>query len=247
VADQETLPHLLTHSSGIPSYTASPDYQRMMMMPVTVQDMIDRFKSRPLEFEPGSTYRYNNSGYFLLGAIIEKVSGKSYEQYLQDHIFTPLGMRDTGYDRSQVILKQRASGYARGPAGIVNAAYLDMGQPFSAGSLYSTVEDLLIWDQALYTDTLVSAASRERLFRPYIAATAQSHYGYGWSISTVAGRRNVAHGGGINGFNTYISRFPDDRAVFIGLRNVLGPPAPGMNAELAAILFGEAREPSTPR
>jgi CubicO group peptidase (beta-lactamase class C family) len=242
VADRVTIHHLLTHSSGIPSFTGLPSYEPNMPMKVTVAQMIDRFKNLPLEFEPGSTFKYDNSGYFLLGAIIEKVSGKPYDAFLQENIFKPLGMRDTGYDWSSVVLKNRASGYTRGPAGLDNAPYLDMGQPYAAGSLYSTVDDLLIWDQALYTEKLVKSASLDQIFHPWIAAGPMGQYGYGWGVSVVKGHRNIAHGGGINGFNTYISRFPDDHAVFIWLRNVIAPASPTMNQDLAAILLGEKGE-----
>jgi len=243
VADRVTIHHLLTHSSGIPSYTGLSDYGPRMATKATIAEMIGRFKDLPLEFEPGSSYKYDNSGYFLLGAIIEKVSGKAYDVFLHDNIFVPLGMHDTGYDRSNVVLKNRASGYTRGPGGLENAAYLDMGQPYAAGSLYSTVDDLLIWDQALYTEKLVKAASLDQVFHPWIAAGPQGQYGYGWTLSTVRGHRNIAHGGGINGFNSYISRFPDDRAVFIWLRNVVSPAPPTLNGDLAGILFGEKIEP----
>lgn len=242
VADRVTIHHLLTHSSGIPNFTGLPDYGSRMPIKSSVAEMIDRFKNLPLEFEPGSSFKYDNSGYFLLGAIIEKVGGKPYDVFLQENIFKPLGMRDTGYDWTSVVLKNRASGYERGPAGLLNASYLDMSQPFAAGSLYSTVDDLLIWDQALYTERLVKAASIERLFHPWIAAGPQGHYGYGWAVSTVKGHRNIAHGGGINGFNTFISRFPDDHAVFIWLRNVITPASPTMNQDLSAILLGEKAE-----
>ena len=246
VADRVTIQHLLTHASGIPSFTGLPDYGPRMPMKSSVQEMIDRFKNLPLEFEPGSTFRYDNSGYFLLGAIIEKVSGKPYDVFLQENIFKPLGMRDTGYDWSNVVLKNRASGYTRGPAGLENALYLDMSQPYAAGSLYSTVDDLLIWDQALYTERLVKAASLEQLFHPWIAAGGMGQYGYGWAVSTVKGHRNIAHGGSVNGFNSYISRFPDDRAVFIWLRNVVVPPSPTINQDLGAILLGITSSPTLP-
>lgn len=243
VADQVTIHHLLTHTSGIPSYTDSPDYRRQMMMPFSPKEMIDRFKDKPLEFEPGAKFKYDNSGYFLLGAIVEKVSGKAYEDYLKENIFTPLEMRNTGYDRSSAVLKNRASGYNLGPNGLQNAPYLDMGQPYAAGSLYSTVEDLLLWDQALYTEKLLKEASLARIFKPWITAGNMGSYGYGWGVSTVKGHKSVAHGGGINGFSTHIGRFPDDRACFLWLRNVISPGVPTMNQDLAGILFGEKIDP----
>src|SRR6266404_367970 len=244
VADKVTIHHLLTHSSGIPSYTDDPTFfAKRSILPLTTQEMIDSFKDKPLDFEPGSKFHYDNSGYFLLGAIIEKVSGKKYEAYLQENIFGPLGMKDSGYDHPGPILKNRASGYQQGPNGMINAPYLDMGLPYAAGSLYSTVEDLYLWDQALYTEKLIKRASLDRIYKPQIEAQGMGHYGYGWGISTVKGHANVAHGGGINGFATFISRFPEDHVVFIYLRNVTSPLPQKMNDDLAGILFGEQIEP----
>ena len=130
-----TIHHLLTHTSGIPSYTDSPSYMTTMMVPKTVDQMVAGFRDLPLEFEPGSQFKYNNSGYFLLGVLIEKVTGKSYERVLSDQIFTPLGMGDTGYDCPAQILPGRASGYSRQGSEMTNAPFLDMQQPFAAGSL----------------------------------------------------------------------------------------------------------------
>ena len=240
-ADEVTIHHLLTHTSGIPSYTDDPTFfEKRSILPLTIAEMIDSFKDKKLRFTPGSQFEYDNSGYFLLGAIIEKVSGKSYEAYLQENIFGPLGMKDSGYDRASPIIKNRASGYQPAPGGgVLNARYLDMGLPYAAGSLYSTVEDLYLWDQALYTEKLVKKATLDRMFQEYIAAEEMGHYGYGWGIATVKGHKNVAHGGGINGFATMISRFPEDHAVFIYLRNVTAPLPRGINNDLAGILFGE--------
>ncbi len=149
--ERVTIHHLLTHTGGVPSYTDDPAYVKKMMMPETVKSMIARFRDKPLEFKPGEKFHYSNSGYFLLGAVIEKLSGKSYETFLEDAIFNPLGMRDTGYDHAATLLAARASGYNLGDAGLRNAEYLDMAQPYSAGSLYSTVLDLALWDRALGT------------------------------------------------------------------------------------------------
>jgi len=174
------------------------------------------------------------------------VSGKKYEDYLQENIFKPLGMNDSGYDRPQTVLKNRAEGYRLSSSGLSHDAYLDMGQPYAAGSLYSTVEDLFVWDQALYTEKLVKKASLDRIYKEWIPAGPVGTYGYGWAISTMKGHANVAHGGGINGFNTYISRFPQDHAMFVWLRNVLAPGTPSLNQDLTGILFGEAIDPPRP-
>src|SRR5262245_33638673 len=119
-----TIHHLLTHTSGIPSYTDSPDYLKTMMVPKTLDDMVAGFRNLPLEFEPGSRFKYDNSGYFLLGVIIEKTSGRKYEEALKSEIFDPLGMNDTGYDHHATILPRRATGYGRDGSTIINAPYL---------------------------------------------------------------------------------------------------------------------------
>jgi CubicO group peptidase (beta-lactamase class C family) len=242
-ADQVTIHHLLTHTSGIPSYTDGPEYAKFMAHHFTTAEMIARFKDKPLEFPPGSKFKYSNSGYFLLGAIIEKASKQPYEHFLQVNILDQAAMHDSGYDHSRTLLKNRASGYDPGEPDPKNAPYLDMDQPYSAGSLYSTVEDLYQWDQVLYRSTLVTRQTLDRIFQPRVAAGDMGEYGYGWAISTVKGHRNVAHGGGINGFTSYISRFPNDNAMFVYLRNVMGPLPPSMNEEVAGILFGEKIEP----
>ena len=233
-----TIHHLLTHTSGIPSYTGFPTYMDTMMVPRTVGQIVASFRDLPLEFEPGAQFKYDNSGYFLLGVILEKVSGKSYESVLRDQIFAPLGMKDSGYDTSSAILPRRAAGYTRDGSDVVNAAYLDMVQPFAAGALYSTVEDLLKWDQALYTDKLLPVAARASLFTPF-----KNGYAYGWSVPTVSpqtfGRRQVNHGGGINGFSTMIIRLPDDNVTSIVLANNQQAPSGAIARDLLAIFFSQ--------
>src|SRR5215471_3449300 len=160
--DRVTIHNLLTHTSGIPSYTGLPRFfEDVSRNPYTVEAFVKKYCSGDLEFEPGSKFSYDNSGYFLLGAIIEKVTGKPYEQVLRERIFDPLGMKDTGYDHHEDILKRRATGYDKSPRGVINSPYLDMSLPYAAGSLYSTVEDLYLWDQALYTDKLLEPKYKE--------------------------------------------------------------------------------------
>jgi CubicO group peptidase (beta-lactamase class C family) len=232
--DKVTIHHLLTHTSGIPSYTDDPSYGKNMTKPETVDSMIARFKDKPLEFEPGSKFHYDNSGYFLLGAIIEKVSGKTYEAFLKEAIFQPLRMTSTGYDRHATVLPKRASGYERRGEGLVNAPYLDMNQPFAAGSLYSTVGDLYKWDRALKACKLISKPAMAAMFKPF-----KNNYAYGWAIGERKGHKQIGHGGGINGFATDFERYPDDDVCIAVLCNVL-PSNPGTVAgDLAGIVFGE--------
>ena len=228
-----TIRHLLTHTSGIPNYTNFPDFARMAVLPTSSADMIGMLRDKPLEFAPGEKFAYSNSGYYVLGMIIERVSGKTYADFLQANIFTPLAMNHTGYDNSSTILRNRAAGYARQAGETVNAAYMDMTIPFAAGALYSTTEDLLRWDQALYKDTLVAQKSLDEMFTPD-----KGGYAYGWSIGKRFDRQVIAHGGGIYGFATEIARFPADRVTVIVLSNVEGAAAGPIANDLAAVVFG---------
>jgi CubicO group peptidase (beta-lactamase class C family) len=232
-----TIRHLLTHTSGIPNYTNLPEFGKMAVLPTSTSDMIGTLKDKPLEFLPGEKFAYSNSGYFLLGAIIERASGKTYADFLQENIFTPLGMNQSGYDTPARIIKHRAAGYARQAGETVNAAYMDMTIPGAAGALYSTTEDLLRWDRALYTTTLVSQKSLDELFTPL-----KGGYAYGWSVGKRFDRQSISHGGGIYGFATHIDRFPADRVTVIVLSNVEGVSASRISNDLAAVVFGAPYE-----
>lgn len=221
VGEKVTIHQLLNHTSGIPSYTGLARFMEdASRTSYAVDDFVKKFASNDLEFEPGSKFRYNNSGYFLLGAIIEKVSGQTYEQVLKERILDPLGMKNTGYDHSGTILEKRASGYEKTQDGYRNAGYLDMSIPYAAGSMYSTVEDLYLWDQALYADSVLSSQSKDLMFKPNL-----SDYAYGWRIIKAnlgTGTETVpaiVHGGGIHGFNTSIMRFPTQKNLIVLLDN----------------------------
>lgn len=235
--DRITIHHLLTHTSGIPNMTEFPDYAATMALPTTVLETVARFKDRPLDFQPGERFSYSNSGYVLLGAIIEKVTGRPYEEFVRETIFRPLGMDDTGVDHAATVLKGRASGYEFADDLMINAPCIDMSVPHAAGALYSTVDDLYKWDRALYTEKLVPRAVLDRMFTPF-----KDGYAYGWSIGSFAGHRNIRHGGGINGFTTDISRFPDDDACIIVLNNFSTGFVPEISDALAGCLFGQPVE-----
>ncbi|TCS05927.1 serine hydrolase [Caulobacter sp. BK020] len=234
-----TLKHLLTHTSGIPSYTGLPKFfETSSKQPLTPDGIIKLTRDMPLEFEPGTKYAYDNTGYILLGYVIEKVSGQAYADYVTEHIFAPLGMKDTGYDVSGVILHHRASGYQPSKDGWKNADYLDMTLPYAAGSLYSTTGDLLIWDRALADGKILTPASRQAMFTDY-----GHEYGFGWRIDTDGGHARVGHGGGINGFSTGIARYPKDGVVAIVLANYMGAPSNGMADNLAGLCVGTYQPP----
>ncbi|MGF6271933.1 D-alanyl-D-alanine carboxypeptidase [Massilia sp. UYP11] len=215
-----TVEHLLTHTSGIVSYTSKPDYVSTMAQDFTVARMIDGFRNDPLEFEPGTTFSYNNSGYFLLGAIIEKVSGMTYAGFLERRIFTPLGMKDTAYEGVERSNAPRAAGYSAQEKGFAPAQPLSMSQPYAAGALVSTVDDLATWDTAIASGKLLTPASWKLAFTPYkLSPEKSTGYGYGWSVGTLQGTPMVDHGGGINGFRTHALRLPEQKIFVAVLSN----------------------------
>lgn len=224
-----TLHQLLTHTGGVPSYTAMEDYGARMREDVTVDAMLERFRNEPLEFEPGTDWSYSNSGYFLLGAVIEAASGTSYEDFVETRIFDPLGMHRSRYGRVSEIVPGRVEGYQGTGDDLENAPYLSMTQPYSAGSLLSTVDDLALWVQSLADDRLLPNGLRQRLWTPAQLADGRSTgYGYGLGVSEYQGSRLIQHNGGINGFVTSLLWFPEEEILAAVLSNrVGGQPHPG--------------------
>ena len=230
-----TIHHLLSHQSGIKDFTASFQYRGFISRSSYGKDeFIQLHCSGDLLHEPGTIYSYCNAGYCILGRVIEKVTGKTYEKNLHERIFTPLGMTSSGFDRNRYVIEKRASGYTYGPFGLENASYLEMDStPGAAGSLYSTVEDMFLWDRALYTDKLLNQTHRDLMFTPnrdvpeVKAAGGRPHsvYGYGCQIATrthpVTKRRTkvINHGGAISGFRAMENRLIDDDAFVIVLCN----------------------------
>lgn len=237
-----TIQQLMTHTSGIHEYLRLREFQQRAL-PLPVAAVIEALKTRPLDFKPGGKFSYSNSGYYIAGYIIERASGKTYEAFLQENIFKPLGMSGTGYDNSNQVLSNRAAGYSLEVGGkVTNAAYLDMSRPFAAGGLYSTTEDLLRWDAALYTERLIPRKSFEAALDSSVDASVKSltgKYGYGWLTIKQFGRRAQVHGGEINGFTSFLARFPDERATVIVLSNFDNMPVETIAHDLSAILFGE--------
>ena len=238
-----TVEHLLTHTSGIQSYTDMPEWLPLWRKDFTVKELIDLFKDKPMQFEPGRTWAYNNSGYILLGAIIEKVSGKTYEEFVAERIFKPLGLKDSSYDHTERVIPRRVPGYQEDKGGFVNAPYLSMTQPYAAGSLLSTVDDLAVWSDAVFAGRLVKKEWLDKAFTPYkLAGGESSGYGYGWFVADFAGHRSIEHGGGINGFTTYEMTFPED-GIFIAIltNSAIGARAPEPRAvKIAWLALGMA-------
>ena len=230
-----TIFHVLTHSAGIPNFTSFPEYRETKYRPSPVAQIVERFIDRELDFEPGAEMRYSNSGYVLLGHLIEVVSGRSYEEFLEENIFEPLAMNDSGYDSNSEVIPNRAAGYRRTPSGPVNADFVHMSIPHGAGALYSTTEDLLRWTSGLFGGGLLSAESLERMTTPYL-----NDYAFGLRVTEEdGGRTQVLHGGGIEGFNTVLSYYPDTEVTVAVLANVAGSQPGPIAANLGNYVHGE--------
>ena len=202
-----TIRHLLTHTSGIMSYTALPSWLPLWRKDMSVAEIVDLAKDEPMLFQPGEKMEYCNSGYILLGAIIEAVSGQSYAEFVQAAIFEPVGMKTAVYDMAQPIILRRVAGYSPSPDGFVNAEYISMTQPYAAGSLAGSVYDLAAWDKALYIEKLLKQEALALAYEPFTLNDGTlSHYGFGWGFNDYEGYRLISHGGGIHGFSTYAVR-----------------------------------------
>jgi CubicO group peptidase (beta-lactamase class C family) len=219
-----TLHHLLTHTSGIPDYINSAGFPALIGTPATPEQLIDRFKDLPLEFTPGARWKYSNSGYTLLGYVIERVSGMSYASFLRENIFDPLQMKDSGYDSNTPSLPEHASGYLSPHNSPV---YLDMSEFYAAGALYSSVEDLYRWDQALAAHRLITPEDSTAMFTAYIpcppggcALSTDLGYGYGWFIANDSNRTLIYHLGHIDGFLTFNGFYPQDHVDVVLLSNL---------------------------
>ncbi len=215
-----TIHHLLTHTSGLPSYTSMPEWQPRWREDMTVQQAIDMFRGKPLDFNPGERQSYSNSGYTLLGAIIEKASGMSYEDFVEQEIFASLGMKRSRYGHDTELVPGRVTGYDRAEDGYRLAPFLSMTQPYSAGSLMSTVDDLALWAEALSSGKLIKRESLERMTTPAKLTTGKpNNYAYGLAIWEEEGTRIVEHSGGIPGFFSDLLSIPDRRLVVVVLSN----------------------------
>ncbi|MEW6195366.1 MAG: serine hydrolase [Bacteroidota bacterium] len=240
--DKVTIHMLLTHTSGIPSYTNQQDFREKVSRKFyEPDDFVKEYCSGDLEFEPGSQFVYNNSGYFILGAILEKVTGMKYDKLLKEKIFTPLGMNNSGYDWSDDILPKRAAGYEKTFTGYRNAPFLDMSLPYAAGSLYSTVEDLFTWNKSFYSEKILKKDSWDKMFSGYIPAFGRAQYGYGWAIDKyfdgIDSLKVITHGGGINGFNT-IGYYIPQKGQFVAMfSNAGGAPLNEMTNQVLSILY----------
>ncbi len=235
--NEVTLHHLLTHTSGIHSYTDRPDFLESVASPVKADDLLKIIKSDPYDFAPGTKWAYCNSGYFLLGMIVEKVSGQSYADFLRAQFFEPLGMKDTGVHTHEAILEHEATGYSYEGQVLKKALNWDMSRAGGAGSIYSTVRDLQRWNEGIFDGKVLSDASLKSAWTPVNVSNPQmpseEGYGYGWVVGKFRGLIEIQHGGGLQGFVSQLSRYPKQHFSVVVLANA-APPVPGLNpGELA--------------
>ena len=219
-----TLEQLLSHTSGVPNYTDMPEWIPRWREDMSRETLFALFEDKPLDFPPGTLWNYSNSGFILLGGVIEKVTGKSYEEVVESELFAPLGMKSSRYGHQEEIVRGRVAGYVKGPEGWANAPYLSLTQPFSAGSLMSTVDDLARWSDALERGKVISPASRDRMFTSGVLRGGDqdgiaTRYGLGNAMTEVAGRPTHEHGGGIHGFTCDLLRVPADDLLVVILSN----------------------------
>jgi D-alanyl-D-alanine carboxypeptidase len=234
-----TIRHLLTHTSGIKSYTEIPGFFETTTRDLPPERVLDPVRDLPLDFEPGTRFAYSNTGYHLLGMIIEKVSGVPYAKHMQDEFFTPLNLRRTRYDVASDVIPGRARGYGVINGVPTNASYLSMTIPYSAGGLLSTAGDLVQWQLALNSGRVVSPDSYKQMATPATLSDGSSApYGFGLFISDVDGRPNLMHEGGIPGFNSILVHFTNEKLSIAVLSNSPAASAGQLAAEIAREAFG---------
>jgi D-alanyl-D-alanine carboxypeptidase len=204
-----TIEQLLTHTSGFPNVVDREDFDAISKMELSVSELLSLTNGMPQHFPPGSGYRYSDSGYFLLGAVIESLSGLTYERFVEEQIFGPAGLEHTTYGSERKIIPGRVPGYSKEGDAFINAPHIDMTIPYAAGGVYSTAEDLANWIKVLNGGEFIDPGLLERAWatRTLPDGTAVA-YGYGWNICDIAGQRSIGHGGFINGFSASLEYLP---------------------------------------
>lgn len=235
-----TIHHLLNHTSGIKSYTEIESFFARAREDMEPLELIDVFKNEEMDFQPGEQYHYNNSAYILLGYIIESVSGMSYADFVESRIFKKLGMNNSYYGSHSEVIKNRASGYQPSESGYRNADYLSLTLPYAAGSIMSCVDDMLLWQQALHNNALISEESKTLAFTNYTLNNGKPiHYGYGFSVDEIKGISTIEHGGGIFGYESYGVYAPAEDVYVIVLSNSNGNSPTDATIKIAAHVLGK--------
>ena len=238
-----TIHHILSHTSGIPRDYEGDEKQNKYPDRHRLPDLVSKFSADPLEFVPGERFTYSNSGYLVLGYIIEKVTGKPYETVLKENILTPLGMKNTGVYLHRPIIKNRAIGYFKGFGDYFNSDYRDLSSITAVGNIYSTVEDMFLWDQALYTETLLPKKYMDQLFTKHIEDSGYGgHHGYGWELkpkpvgNTSDMIETIGHSGSMQGFCALFTRIPSSNSSIIFLNNTSRAYLNAMTTAITGIL-----------
>lgn len=237
--DSITIEQLMTHTSGIYSYTNDPGFMaNEVTKPASREMMMALFRDKPFDFSPGTGWNYSNSGYSLLGYIIEAVTKQPYEQVVRKYIFTPLGMTHSGFDFTNLKKQEKATGYFElNDKEIITAPIVDSTVSYSAGAIYSTTGDLYLWHNALQKNSILSKAQQDKAYTPV-----KNNYGYGWGIDSIEGKRRVGHGGGIHGFVTNFARVPEDDICIVLLSNASNTSLGEITKSIFAILYGKQYE-----
>ncbi len=241
--DEVTITQLLNHTSGIASYTSQPEFMDSVLLATGEQEMIESIASKPYDFDPGTKWSYNNSGYFILGHLIGKLSGKSYAEYLQAEFFSPLEMHDTGVHTPQPILRHEATGYSLTSSGFEKALDWDMSRAGGAGAIYSTTGDLTRWTRAYFSGQVISPESLKLATAPLTIETAEepieTQYGLGWFVDQHRGLDRISHGGGLQGFSSHLAYYPSEEMIIVILHNAL-PAVPTVSPSQISDRIAEA-------
>jgi len=235
-----TVHHLLNHTSGIKSYTNMPSFMEFARTDMTPTVLMGRFKNEQMEFDPGTQFNYNNSGYIVLGHIIEVVSGQSYEDFIQTNIFDKVGKDNSYYGSMTRLIPNRARGYSKTETGYRNADYLSLTLPYAAGSIMSTTADLLKWQNAISANTLIKKSSLEKATNGSTLDSGEEiTYGYGWYIGNINGSASVEHDGGIFGYSSSGIFLPEENVYVIGLSNCDCGDVGALVSNVAAMAIGK--------
>ncbi|MBU2928525.1 serine hydrolase [Winogradskyella psychrotolerans] len=235
-----TIHNLLNHTSGIKSYTDVPSFISLARTDMTPTELIDTFKNLPMDFDPDTEFRYNNSGYILLGHIIEVVSGQSYADFIKTHIFDKIDMKNSYYGSMLELIPNRASGYSETASGFRNADYLSLTLPYAAGSIMSTTEDLLKWQNALSANILIKKTSLDKAVNGSKLASGETiSYGYGFTKGTINGSKTIEHSGGIFGYSSNGIFLPEENVYVIGLTNCDCGSVGAITTNIAAMAIGK--------
>jgi len=242
--------NLLNHTSGIPSYTdIGAPFANVSRLDLSHDSLYALVANDSLMFAPGSHFYYNNTGYYLLGVLLERITGKPYGEYLQEKLFAPNGLKATTYCSTDKLIPHRAQGYEKTETGFVNADYIGMNLPFAAGSLCSTVGDLVAWTKKLSTGGIVNASSYHEMTTPmHLTSGRPMNYGFGLTVDSLGDHLMISHGGGINGFISYLLDVPGDSLIVAVLSNTAPAPSDAVAASLARAVLGvPAPKRATPK